>query len=117
MCPVMPSLGIVNYVKCIVECSWLPVCLYYFFRLFHFTFSQLESKYFLCVPEFNLRKRKMIKITIILLTIVVSIQGHGYLQTPRSRNYVANQDAKDWGGGPNDPAIEYCPHCLNVVGK
>ena len=47
----------------------------------------------------------------------VSIQGHGYLQTPRSRNFVANQDGKDFGGGPNDPAIEYCPHCLNVVGK
>jgi predicted carbohydrate-binding protein with CBM5 and CBM33 domain len=49
--------------------------------------------------------------------IISSADGHGYLQTPRSRNFVASQEGKSWDAGPTDPAPEYCPHCLNVVGK
>ena len=55
---------------------------------------------------------------VLLLTSVVSVHGHGYLQTPRSRNYVASVDGKGtWNGGPTDPAIEYDAQSLNVVGK
>ena len=42
--------------------------------------------------------------------------AHGYLKSPRSRNYVANRDGKWWGGTANDPKIEDCPHCLNQGG-
>jgi len=42
--------------------------------------------------------------------------AHGYLKSPRSRNYVANQDGKWSGGTANDPKIETCPHCLNQGG-
>ena len=44
------------------------------------------------------------------------VNGHGYLKSPRSRNYVANRDGKWWGGTANDPMIEDCPHCLNQGG-
>jgi len=54
---------------------------------------------------------------VLLLTSVVSVHGHGYLQTPRSRNYVASVDGKELGNGtPIDPAIEYEAPSLNVVG-
>lgn len=42
--------------------------------------------------------------------------GHGYMKTPRSRNYHANLNGKWSGGTANDPAPESCPHCLNVGG-
>lgn len=42
--------------------------------------------------------------------------AHGYLKSPRSRNYAANQDGKWSGGTANDPKIETCPHCLNQGG-
>ena len=56
---------------------------------------------------------------VLLLTSVVSVHGHGYLQTPRSRNYVATNkvDGKDWNGGPTDPLVEYNALGLDVVGK
>jgi len=41
------------------------------------------------------------------------VQGHGYLATPRSRNYVANQDGT-WGSAVGVPQTESCPHCLNT---
>ena len=51
---------------------------------------------------------------VLLLTSVVSVHGHGYLQTPRSRNYVASVDGKELGNGtPIDPAIEYEAPSLN----
>ena len=42
--------------------------------------------------------------------------AHGYLKSPRSRNYVANRDGKWSGGTTSDPKIETCPHCLNQGG-
>jgi len=56
---------------------------------------------------------------VLLLTSVVSVHGHGYLQTPRSRNYVASPEAEGkgtWNGGPTDPLVEYDAPGLNVVG-
>ena len=47
---------------------------------------------------------------------VPCIDAHGYLKSPRSRNYVANRDGKWWGGTANDPKVEDCPHCLNQGG-
>ncbi|CAB9516523.1 Chitin binding domain [Seminavis robusta] len=44
------------------------------------------------------------------------VSGHGYLKTPRSRNYVAKQDGVSWGGSNTDPAPEFCPQCLNRGG-
>jgi predicted carbohydrate-binding protein with CBM5 and CBM33 domain len=40
-----------------------------------------------------------------LLPIIV--HGHGYLKTPRSRNYVAYMDGVSWGGTELTPEVEY----------
>ncbi len=40
-----------------------------------------------------------------LLPIIV--HGHGYLKTPRSRNYVAYMDGVSWGGTALTPEVEY----------
>jgi hypothetical protein len=44
------------------------------------------------------------------------VDAHGYMKSPRSRNFVAYQDGVEWGGTASDPAKEYCPHCLNRGG-
>ena len=44
------------------------------------------------------------------------VDAHGYLKTPRSRNYHASVDPKWWGGTDSDPEPENCPHCLNIGG-
>ena len=57
---------------------------------------------------------------VLLLTSVVSVHGHGYLQTPRSRNYVASPEVDGkgtWNGGLTDPLVEYNAPGLHVVGK
>ena len=46
------------------------------------------------------------------------VSGHGYMSTPRSRNYVAfkkGRDGKSKGSGI--PEFENCPHCLNRGGN
>jgi hypothetical protein len=44
----------------------------------------------------------------ILLALVPSIDGHGYLKTPRSRNLYAYQE-RDWeDGGGSSPYPEDC---------
>lgn len=43
------------------------------------------------------------------------VNGHGYLKSPRSRNWVAFEDGKE-SGGAGDPKKEYCPQCLNRGG-
>lgn len=44
------------------------------------------------------------------------VDAHGYLKTPRSRNYYAKIAGKWSGGTESDPAVETCPHCLNIGG-
>jgi len=44
------------------------------------------------------------------------VDAHGYLKSPKSRNYYANTDGKWSGGTASDPAPENCPHCLNRGG-
>jgi len=59
----------------------------------------------------------MLKTFLILFSSVLSVQGHGYLKTPRARNYVASVEGKEaWNGGPNDPLKEWDAHSLNVIG-
>jgi len=43
------------------------------------------------------------------------VEGHGYLKTPRSRNWVARQDGTSQGGigSVGIPEQDHCPHCLN----
>jgi len=44
------------------------------------------------------------------------VDAHGYLKSPKSRNYYAGTDGKWYGGTASDPARENCPHCLNRGG-
>jgi len=48
-----------------------------------------------------------------LLYSSTEVSGHGYLKSPRSRNWYAKEQGKWSGGGATDPQIETCPHCLN----
>ena len=43
------------------------------------------------------------------------VEGHGYLKTPRSRNWVAQEDGVNSRGPSSDgkPEQDFCPHCLN----
>ena len=57
-------------------------------------------------------------ITVYLLATnpVPGVDAHGYLQTPRSRNYRAHVDGKHWGGTAVTPSIETEPQSLNLGG-
>ena len=48
-----------------------------------------------------------------LSTAISLTEGHGFLKTPRSRNYVAHQDGT-WSTASGAPMRETCPHCLNA---
>lgn len=53
---------------------------------------------------------------IIQIATYTNVNGHGYLKTPRSRNWVAAEDGT-WTGGHGStgiPQTESCPHCLNI---
>ena len=51
---------------------------------------------------------------ILTLSSIADIaKAHGFLKSPRSRNYYASVEGADWGGSPGQPLKEYCPHCLN----
>ena len=41
------------------------------------------------------------------------VEGHGYLKSPRSRNWYSSPDSGSHEYG-NPRAWEYCPHCLNL---
>jgi len=51
-----------------------------------------------------------------ILLIPASVSGHGYIQSPRSRNFVGYEDGKYWPKEASDPLKEDCPHCLNLGG-
>jgi len=61
----------------------------------------------------------MWKITAAILLILPSsslVNGHGYMYSPRSRNWIAYEDGTDsWSpnGSAGTPVAEYCYHCLN----
>jgi len=58
-------------------------------------------------------RTKVQKILFLAFFSSVTITGHAYSKSPRSRNWVANEDGKWSGGGENDPMKETCSHCLN----
>ena len=43
------------------------------------------------------------------------VEGHGYLKSPRSRNWVAQEDgvSASGPGSAGKPERDFCPHCLN----
>ena len=49
------------------------------------------------------------------LTVSV-VDGHGYLKSPRSRNWVAQEDGVNTRGEQSSgkPEQDFCPHCLNT---
>lgn len=53
--------------------------------------------------------------SVALLFFIAStvVDAHGYLKSPRSRNFVANQEG---GSSDDNYPKEYCPHCLNLGG-
>jgi len=53
----------------------------------------------------------------VLIGLAHHVSGHGYMKSPRARNYIAYQDGVWWGGGDTDPQKESCPHCLNLGGS
>lgn len=48
--------------------------------------------------------------------IAPSVDAHGYLKTPRSRNFIAYQDGLWYGAATDKYPKEDCPHCLNIGG-
>jgi hypothetical protein len=55
---------------------------------------------------------------LLLLQLVDFVTAHGYLSTPRSRNYAAwlQNDWSDTSTNFSLPQLEDCPHCLNLGG-
>jgi predicted carbohydrate-binding protein with CBM5 and CBM33 domain len=47
---------------------------------------------------------------------LIGVDAHGYLKSPRSRNYHASINPIWSGGTATDPSPENCPHCLNIGG-
>ena len=44
----------------------------------------------------------------------MSVRGHGYISSPRSRNWYAHEEGASFGAVDGKPLKEYCPHCLNI---
>ena len=51
--------------------------------------------------------------SIAFLSSPSSVTGHGFLESPRSRNLLSHQDGPTCSGVGCPPA-EYCHHCLNL---
>jgi len=49
-----------------------------------------------------------------IFIVPLGVDAHGYLKSPRSRNWVAKEDGKWSGGNMYTPEVETCPHCLNL---
>jgi len=49
-----------------------------------------------------------------LLLVPNTVEGHGHMTSPRSRNWVAYEDGSDSSGAAGVPPKEYCYHCLNT---
>ena len=73
----------------------------------------------------NNRKRKTMRgfETTLVSIAVLSIswfltnntaEAHGFLKTPRSRNYYAHVEGVTWGSTAGEIMKEYCPHCINL---
>lgn len=61
--------------------------------------------------SFRKKVNTLLLFSLVACYFVDTAEGHGYLKSPRSRNWYAAS-----GGGPDGtpvPPTEYCPHCLN----
>jgi len=66
----------------------------------------------------NHKQQQVVAAALLLLATQLpeSVDAHGYLKSPRSRNYHASINPIWSGGKATDPAPENCPHCLNIGG-
>lgn len=66
-----------------------------------------------CTQVYRCRMQSIVASTALGLTVLLmflnGIDGHAYLSSPKSRNFVARLP-------PFTPATEYCPHCLSGGG-
>ncbi|KAI2510038.1 Lytic polysaccharide mono-oxygenase [Fragilaria crotonensis] len=53
---------------------------------------------------------------LLLALFLRGAESHGYLKSPRARNFVAYQDGVWYGGTASTYPAESCPHCLNRGG-
>lgn len=51
---------------------------------------------------------------LLVLLPTPEVVAHGYLKSPRSRNYFAHTDGVWWGGTASDPKPENC-ECLSTL--
>jgi hypothetical protein len=58
----------------------------------------------------------LLVISILLLTTPTTVEAHGYLASPRSRNFVAYEDGKWFGGDNTTPFPEPEPQSANIGG-
>ena len=53
-------------------------------------------------------------LSIVALEAPTSVQGHGFVIIPTSRNHYAHVHGTSYGQAPAVPPAEYCEHCLNA---
>ena len=58
----------------------------------------------------------LMTVYLLATNLVPGVDAHGYLQTPRSRNYRAHIDGKWYGGTAVTPSVETEPQSLNIGG-
>ena len=54
-------------------------------------------------------------LSLVSFLVVSGVDGHGYLKSPRSRNWVAQEDGVNTPGPQSSgkPEQDFCYHCLN----
>ena len=60
-------------------------------------------------------RTQVLQLILSFATLLRVTDGHGYLESPRSRNWVASQTEEGtWTPISGRPPAESCPHCLNL---
>ena len=59
--------------------------------------------------------QQMIALNVLVASFLITskVDAHGYVKSPRSRNFAAFEDGLWSGGTQTTPEKETCPHCLN----
>jgi len=60
---------------------------------------------------------RMIGLLLMMASTPSFVDAHGYLKSPRARNFIAYQDGTWTGNSPEMYPKESCPHCLNLGGS